>query len=99
MKRIKTIRESITDINGITSSKRLVIVVCLFIVGVCVYCSLFMDKIIQEFIYDGIILIICTSIAGVASEQFSKRYNNINRIYNDNLNNNVNNYNEEENNI
>lgn len=73
----RTTRQVFSDTDGNLSSKRAVMFLSFLIMIALTYASVFMDKEIQQFLFDGFLYIVVGSLFSVASEKFSKRFRKV----------------------
>lgn len=75
----RTVRQVFADSEGGVSSKRTVMFLSFVVLIGLTYASLFMDKSIEQFIFDGFLYIVVGSLFSVASEKFSKRFRRVHK--------------------
>ena len=68
------IREIFTGNAGELSSKRAMMFLSFIVMLFMAYASIFMEKSIQQFIFDGFLYIVVGSLFSVASEKFSRKF-------------------------
>jgi nitrate/nitrite transporter NarK len=68
------IREVFSGNAGELSSKRAMMFLSFLVMLFLAYASIFMEKEIQQFIFDGFLYIVVGSLFSVASEKFSRKF-------------------------
>lgn len=74
LNRVKVIREIFSGVGGSISSKRTMLFLSFLVMIFLAWASVFMDKEIQQFIFEGFMWIVLGGLFSVASEQFGQKF-------------------------
>ena len=74
LNRLKVIREIFSGVGGSVSSKRTMLFFSFLVMIFLAWASVFMDKEIQQFIFEGFMWIVLGGLFSVASEQFGQKF-------------------------
>ena len=67
------IKNFMRDTDGSLSSKRLFAAICMVLIVIAFFANLFWDFTIEEFIFQGLMLIVGVSIGGATFEKFAPK--------------------------
>ena len=71
---MKVIREIFSGVGGSISSKRTMLFLSFLVMIFLAWASVFMNKEIQQFIFEGFMWIVLGGLFSVASEQFGQKF-------------------------
>ena len=64
-----------SDSDGQASSKRAITVSAFVLLAVAFLCNIFLDIKLQEFVFDGMMYLVCVGLGVTVAEKFSKKRN------------------------
>ena len=63
----------LADNNGKASSKRLITITAFILLGIAFIANIFWEIKLQEFIFDGMMYLVCVGLGVTVAEKFSKK--------------------------
>ena len=62
----------LSDVDGQTSSKRFITLVAFALLAIAFVCNIFFEIPLQEFVFDGMMYLVCVGLGVTVAEKFSK---------------------------
>lgn len=69
----KFISTMLSDVDGQTSSKRVITVVAFMLLAIAFLCNIFLDIKLQEFVFDGMMYLVCVGLGVTVAEKFKPK--------------------------
>jgi hypothetical protein len=63
----------LSDVDGQTSSKRVITVVAFLLLAVAFLCNIFFEIPLQEFVFDGMMYLVCVGLGVTVAEKFKPK--------------------------
>jgi high-affinity Fe2+/Pb2+ permease len=64
-------KKMLSDVNGQTSSKRFITLVAFGLLATAFICNIFFEIPLQEFVFDGMMYLVCVGLGVTCAEKFS----------------------------
>jgi hypothetical protein len=74
---VKVVREIFSGVGGGISSKRTMIFLSFLVMLLIAWANIFMEREVQQFIFEGFMWIVLGGLFSVASEQFGQKFGSI----------------------
>jgi hypothetical protein len=74
---VKVVREIFSGVGGGISSKRTMIFLSFLVMLLIAWANIFMEREVQQFIFEGFMWIVLGGLFSVASEQFGQKFGEI----------------------
>jgi len=65
-------KKMLSDVDGQTSSKRFITLIAFALLATAFLCNIFFEIPLQEFVYDGMMYLVCVGLGVTVAEKFSK---------------------------
>jgi len=63
----------LSDVDGQTSSKRVITVTAFILLAIAFLCNIFLEIKLQEFVFDGMMYLVCVGLGVTCAEKFSRK--------------------------
>jgi len=63
----------VSDVDGQTSSKRVITFAAFILLAIAFLCNIFLEIKLQEFVFDGMMYLVCVGLGVTCAEKFSRK--------------------------